>query len=190
MAKRSSRQTTQRIALSGLLIAIMLVLGYLERFIPMPIPQMKLGLSNSVLIFAVYMLDLPTAWLLMLLKVALSGLMFGTFLSTGWFLALAGGVLSMAAMTLLSRIKGFHIVTVSMMGSVMHIIGQIIAIMILAPSPAYLKLLGLLMLTGLGFGALTGICATAVMKQLKHTGFYHAIAPRKAAVSPKNKKDN
>ena len=140
MAKRSTQQSTQRIALCGLLIAIMLVLGYLERFINLP-NGIKLGLSNSVLIFAVYMLDLPTAWLLMIMKVSLNGLMFGTFLSTGWFLALAGGVLSLGAMTVLSRIKGFHIVTVSMMGGVMHNVGQVLMLMVLQPNQVYLKLL-------------------------------------------------
>ena len=67
---RSTRKQTERIALSGLLVALMLVLGYIEHLIPVgaAIPGIKLGLSNGVLIFAVYMLGVPTAFLLMLLK--------------------------------------------------------------------------------------------------------------------------
>ena len=65
-----------RLSLSALLIALMLVLGYVESLVPAGVPGMKLGLSNSVLIFAVYMLGIPSAYILMALKVLLSGLLF------------------------------------------------------------------------------------------------------------------
>ena len=76
MKGMTNRERTQRIALSGLLVALMLVLGYVESLIPVAagIPGIKLGLSNGVLIFAIYMLGIPTAFVLMLLKVVLSGL--------------------------------------------------------------------------------------------------------------------
>ena len=60
----SSREITVRTAYSGLLIATMLVLGYVESLVPAGVPGMKLGLSNSVLIFAVYMLGIPSAYIL------------------------------------------------------------------------------------------------------------------------------
>ena len=73
----SNRDNTLRITLSSMLLAIMLVLGYVESLLPSPgIPGIKLGLSNSILIFAVWMLDIPTAYVLMALKVLLTGLMF------------------------------------------------------------------------------------------------------------------
>ena len=61
------RNAAQRIALCGLLTALMLVLGLVENQIPLnaSIPGIKLGLSNGVLIFAIYMLDIPTAFGLM-----------------------------------------------------------------------------------------------------------------------------
>ena len=89
MKPGSRREITLRTAYSGLLIAVMLVLGYIESLLPAvgAVPGIKLGLSNSVLIFAVYMLNLPTAWALMVLKVLLSGLLFGgasTILAARW----------------------------------------------------------------------------------------------------------
>ena len=76
---RSVREQNQRIALCGLLVSLMLVLGYIESLIPVPtvVPGIKLGLSNGVLLFALYLLDIPTAFVLMVLKVVLSGLLFG-----------------------------------------------------------------------------------------------------------------
>ena len=165
--KKSNQERTQRIALCGLLIAMMLVLGFIESRIPINagIPGIKLGLSNGVLIFAVYMLDIPTAWLLMVLKVTLSGLLFGGFNTIMY--ALAGGVLSMLTMTLLSRIKGMHPVTVSMAGGVMHNVGQVALAMILLHTRQLLYYMAILILVGLACGALTGIVASSVMKHLK-----------------------
>lgn len=165
--KYSNRERAHRIALCGLLIAMMLVLGFVESRIPINagIPGIKLGLSNGVLIFAVYMLDIPTAWLLMVLKVTLSGLLFGGFNTIMY--ALAGGVLSMLTMTLLSRIKGMHPVTVSMAGGVMHNVGQVALAMILLHTRQLLYYMAILILVGLACGALTGIVASSVMKHLK-----------------------
>ncbi|MDO5325555.1 MAG: Gx transporter family protein [Clostridia bacterium] len=165
--KYSNRERTRRIALCGLLIAMMLVLGFVESRIPINvgIPGIKLGLSNGVLIFAVYMLDIPTAWLLMVLKVMLSALLFGGFNTIMY--ALAGGVLSMLAMTLLSKVRGMHPITVSMVGGVMHNVGQVALAMILLHTQQLLYYMAVLILVGLICGALTGIVASSVMKHLK-----------------------
>ena len=66
------------IATFGLLTAIALVLGYIEQFIPITqsIPGVKLGLSNTVLLYALYLANPLSAWLLMVLKVVLSGLLY------------------------------------------------------------------------------------------------------------------
>ena len=166
MKRFSSREMTRRVAVSGLLIAMMLVLGYVESLIPAVsgVPGIKLGLSNGVLIFAIYMLDLPTAWTLMVLKVLLSGLLFGG--GNTILYALAGGTLSMLAMTLLSRVKGMHPVTVSMIGGVMHNVGQVLVAIALLHTQQLYYYMAILMLVGLACGALTGICASSVMKHL------------------------
>jgi len=145
---------------------MMLVIGYVERPLDVGIPGVKIGLSNSVLLFAVYMLDLPTAWMLMLMKVGLSGLLFGN-LSITIFYALAGGTLSMLAMSILSRIKGIHTVTVSMIAGVMHNLGQVLMAMFLFKTDQLLYYMAVLMLVGLACGGGTGVCATLVMKHLK-----------------------
>ena len=73
------RITTKQLPLCSVLLTLMLVLSWVESLFPplLGVPGIKLGLSNGVLIFAVYMLSLPTAWVLMLLKVVLSSLFLG-----------------------------------------------------------------------------------------------------------------
>ena len=66
--KRSAPLSARSIAMFGLLTAIALVLGYIESFIPITqgIPGVKLGLSNTVLLYALYVSGSAAgAWLLM-----------------------------------------------------------------------------------------------------------------------------
>lgn len=163
----SKRFNTKRVALCGLLLAMMLILGWVEKQIPTPHPAIKLGLSNSVLIFAVYMLDLPTAYVLMVFKVFLSNVLFGS-LGVTFAMGFAGGLASLTAMVLISRIKGMLPVTVSIVGGVMHMVGQILMALLIANTPGLLTVLPFLMLSGLVCGAITGVCADRVMKYMKH----------------------
>lgn len=145
-------------ALCGILTAVMLVLGFAESQIPTgAIPGIKLGLSNSVLVCAIYCLGIPTAFMLMVLKVALSGLLFGSPAAMAF--AFAGGLLSMMVMSLLSRVKGVHIIVVSMAGGIMHNVGQVALAMILLDTPKLLYYMAILMVAGMICGALSGICA-------------------------------
>ena len=169
---------SNRVTLSGMLLAVMLVLGYVESLLPSPgIPGIKLGLSNSILIFAVYMLDVPTAYILMALKVLLSGLMFGG-VSTMIY-AFSGGLMSLTGMVLLRQIRGIHPIAVSMAGGLLHNVGQVLMAMLILHTPRQmLAYLGILMLVGLACGALTGVAASAVMRHLRAVSWR---APRSAS---------
>lgn len=162
----NKRFTTKRIAICGLLLTLMLILGWVEKQIPSP-PGVKLGLSNSILIFAVYMLDIPTAYVLMVFKVLLSNVLFGN-LGTTFFLGFGGGLLSLTAMVLISRIKGMHPVTVSVIGGVSHNVGQILTALVVTNTPGMLTVLPWLMIAGAVFGLVTGVCADRVLKYMKH----------------------
>lgn len=169
MHKIDLRKPAVRTALCGLLLALMLVLGFIESLLPSgTIPGIKLGLSNGVLIFAVYLLGIPTAIILMVLKVLLSGFLFGGV--SAMLYAFAGGALSMLVMCLLSRVKGVHVVTVSMAGGTAHNIGQVGMAMLILQTNQLLYYMAVLMVVGLVCGALTGICANAVLRQLNAIG--------------------
>lgn len=96
--KRHSRT----VALYGLLVALMLVLGLMDKAIPITwflsgaIPGVKLGLANTVLLYALYLMNWKSAALLMVVKAVLSGFIYGSV--TAVFISLSGGVLSLIAM--------------------------------------------------------------------------------------------
>lgn len=167
MSQRGQRDSVQRLTLSGILLGIMLVLGFVEHSLPAPgLPGMKLGLSNGVLIFAVSMLDLPTAWCLMAMKVILSGFLFSGL--SAMMYAFAGGVLSMAVMSVLSRIPKLPVTAVSAAGGVAHNVGQVLMAMWIARLPSQMLLyMALLVAAGAACGVLTGVTATMVIKNLR-----------------------
>lgn len=160
-------RASSRVALCALLLALLLILGLVESLLPSgAVPGIKLGLSNSVLLFAVYLLDIPTAYLLMALKVLLSGLLFGGV--NAMIYAFAGGLVSLTAMVLISRIRGLSPVIVSMCGGLFHNVGQVGIAMLIVSTAPLVTYLAVLMPVGLACGALTGIAAKMAMGHLRH----------------------
>ncbi|MBR2824528.1 MAG: Gx transporter family protein [Clostridia bacterium] len=100
-------ESAKRVARFGLLTALTLVLGLIDRAIPLSallggaIPGIRLGLANTVLLYAVYLMDWKRCVLLMLTKVLLSGFLFGSL--TAILYSLAGGVLSLLVMLSVRR---------------------------------------------------------------------------------------
>ena len=164
--RNKRRFTVETIAQCGLLTAVMLVLGFIESLIPIAagVPGIKLGLSNGVLLFALYMLGAPIAFVLMVLKVVLSGLLFGGV--SAMMYALAGGILSMIGMIVLKRLN-FSIITVSMVGAVLHNLGQVLLAAVVLQTSRLLYYMAVLLLVGLACGAVTGIAARATIQHMK-----------------------
>ncbi|HWR23566.1 MAG TPA: Gx transporter family protein [Feifaniaceae bacterium] len=151
----------------GMLTAVALVLGWVERFIPIAAaaPGIKLGLANTVLLYAIYLMDVKGAVLLMVMKVLLSGFLFSGL--SGMLYSFAGGVLSLVVMLLLRRVKGFSIIGVSIAGGVSHNIGQILAACLVVQSRAMLGYLPVLLLAGTVTGLLTGVAAKSAIRGIE-----------------------
>jgi len=157
----------QQISLCGLLTALMLLLGYLESQVPLvpAMPGIKLGLSNTVLLYAVFLLPTPFTFVLMGVKVILSAFLFGN--PFAMLFSLAGGILSSAGMLAARRFGRFGVVGVSVAGGVLHNAGQMIVALWLVGNFHILYYCAVLLLTGIGTGILTGIVAGMVMRALR-----------------------
>ena len=157
----------QQVALSGLLTSLMLVFGFIERQfpLPVPVPGIKLGLANSVLLYTLYMLGIRQTIVLMLLKSLMSWLIYMNL--SAMLYSFAGGVLSLTAMILVSRVKGVSPIGVSALGAVFFNIGQILmAAWVLGTPQLIVTYLPVLMVSGVLTGILTGVIAKLVMKHL------------------------
>ena len=115
----------KRIARYALLVSLAMVLSWLESLIVFPglLPGMKVGLTNLVVVFALYRMSPRDAAAVSLARVALVSLTFGNAYSFAY--SLAGAALSMAGMTGVKRTGWFSILGVSISGGVCHNLGQL-----------------------------------------------------------------
>lgn len=153
--------SAKRIALYGLLASMMLVLGFVERqFVLAPgIPGIRLGLSNTVLLYALCLMGAKDAWLLMLLKVLLGGFLLSGV--SGMMYSLSGGFFSMLAMQLVIFVGGMGMIGISVSGATMHMLGQILMSRIQLGTWAALAQSPVLLVAAVVTGVLTGIAAHA-----------------------------
>lgn len=93
-----SRWTAARTAYLGMFIAVAMVLSYLESFIPVNIavPGVKLGLANLAAIVVMYRMSSGDAWLVSMVRIFLSSLLFGNMAVMMY--SIAGAVFSLTVM--------------------------------------------------------------------------------------------
>ena len=93
---------TLKVARFGLLTALTLILSWLDRLVaPDMLFGIKLGLANTVLLFAIYTMTWEDCVLLMLVKVGLSGFLFSS--PTVMLYSFAGSSLSLLIMLLIRK---------------------------------------------------------------------------------------
>lgn len=97
-------KTKKLVTLSGLL-AIAVVLGIVESFIPLGIPGVKLGLVNIVTLMVFYIYSPKEAFLILILRIFLVGLLYSGLFSQAFLLSLSGGIFAFLLMWILYIIK-------------------------------------------------------------------------------------
>ena len=158
----------KRVAFLGLTIALAMIMSYIETLFPLnfAVPGIKMGLANIVIIFVLYRMSFGDACIVSLVRVFLVSLLFGNVMALAY--SLAGASLSLLVMYLLKKSDKFSVIGVSITGAVMHNVGQIVMAMIILHTSQLAYYMAVLMLSGILFGALTGVSATLVMKHMKH----------------------
>ena len=156
----------QKIALLGVLLAATIVIAILESFIPsIMIPGIKLGFANIVILVTLYELGILEAVFINLVRVLIVSLVRGTFLSMGFFMSLTGAFMSLGIMILFYLvIKKFSIIGVSVIGSLFHVIGQILIAMIYMGTVYVVYYLPIIALSAVITGVLVGFIARSIIK--------------------------
>lgn len=148
-----------KIAVCAMLAVVSLLFSYIEAVLPFqsPVPGIKLGLANLVVLVALYRLDERQAFAVSLLRVLLAGILFTGAYSVLY--SLAGSILSFFSMALLKRSRLFSMIGVSMSGGVMHNLGQLLVAAVMVSNAALLYYLPVLTLSGMVCGIIVGIGA-------------------------------
>lgn len=157
----------KRIARYALLVSLAMVLSWLESLIVFPglLPGMKVGLTNLVVVFALYRASLRDAAAVSLVRVALVSLTFGNAYSFAY--SLAGAVLSLAVMAGLKKLNSFSILGVSIAGGVCHNLGQLAVAMAVLGTARLGWYLPWLLAGGVLAGAAVGTAAGLTADRIK-----------------------
>ena len=157
-----------KVAYFGVFTALALIFSYVETLIPINfgIPGAKLGLANLVIVTVLYKARWQDAFLLSVIRIVLAGFIFGNLFAILY--SLAGGLLSLAAMTMIKQRGSFSVIGVSMAGGVTHNIGQLIVAMLVVETYQVGYYLPVLMSSGLVTGALIGLVCKEVIRRLKN----------------------
>jgi len=159
---------TKRLALSAILVTLAMIFSYIEALfpLPVPIPGVKLGLANLVIIIAIYRLGFKYAFTINCVRIFVAGLLFtGLF---GMMYSFAGGILSIIVMYLLYRTGWFSMVGISMAGGVAHNLGQLITACIIMSNIRLMSYFAVLLFSGMISGILIGIVAHIIYQKLPH----------------------
>ena len=156
----------KRTAFCGLMLALALIASYVESLIPVPIPipGIKLGVANSIVLILLYMTDIKTSWMVSLSRVVLMGFLFGSMSSILY--SLSGAVLSLLIMIWVKKRNCFTMTGVSVTGGVSHNIGQLIMAFLVLESDAVWYYLPVLMVSGVITGSVIGILGKEIFKRM------------------------
>ena len=151
----------------ALLTALAMVLSWVESLVPLSVtvPGVKLGLTNLVVLFALYRMGTRAAWCLSLVRVLLVSFTFGNAFSL-WY-SLAGAILSLLVMMALKATGKFSVTGVSVAGAVCHNLGQILVAMAVLRSTAVAFYYPALVLSGTIAGVCIGLAGGVLVRRIR-----------------------
>ena len=151
---------TKRIVTLSIFLSISIVLSIVESFLPViPVYGAKLGLANVMTLVVLYLYGEKDAFVIVILRVILVGFLRGSLGSPGFFLSLGGGLSAYLMMLLFFKLKVFNIISVSVMGSLGHSVGQIVIAIIMLSTNQLIYWFPILFLIAIPTGIFTGSVA-------------------------------
>ena len=148
----------------SMLLSIGIVLSIIESFIPIfngMIPGLKIGLSNIIVLYVLYRYSIKDTFYVVILKVLLVGILRTGLFSINFYFSIVGGILSVILMSIFKKTK-LSIIGVSIIGSIFHLIGQIIVAIILLNSFNLIYYLPYLII----FGSISGFIIGIITKDI------------------------
>lgn len=163
MKKKSS---AQKVALYGVLIALAMVLSYVEMLIPLPvgIPGVKPGLANLVVFLALYTMTAREAFLISMVRILLVSITFGN--GSAFLYSMAGGILSFLAMWIFQKKDFLLPAGVSIAGGIAHNVGQLLMAAVILENGAVFTYFPVLLAAGCITGGIIGFLGEQIRKRI------------------------
>ncbi len=153
------------VARVGVLAALAIILSYFERLIPapVPVPGIKLGLANIVVVIALYTLGPKIAFNISIVRVVVVAFLFGGGIQVLMY-SLTSAIVSFIVMFLFKKTKLFSVVGVSIIGSFAHVTTQLLVyVFFIVKTIGLLSYLPVLTVSAVVSGFLIGYIAYKVI---------------------------
>lgn len=150
----------------AMLAAVAIGLSLAEAVIPSPLPGVKPGLANIVVLLVLLQHGLRTAIWVSALRVLAGSLLLGSFLTPGFWLSIAGASTSLVVLSLARFLPAriFGPISLSVLAAFGHIGGQLaLAWLWLLPSASIGYLLPVFSAAALIFGAVNGVIVARLL---------------------------
>ncbi|MFA7561222.1 MAG: Gx transporter family protein [Candidatus Izemoplasmatales bacterium] len=161
----------RKLVFIAIMISISVVLSIVESAISSLIfivPGVKLGLANVITLIILLSLGEREAFLVVFTRIIIVALTYsGPFTPTFW-ISLSGGMLAIISMILIKKTK-LSIYSISVFGSLMHMVGQIGAAIIVSNTATLIYLLPYMIALSVPTGIITAYLANKVLNNFQET---------------------
>lgn len=156
---------TKKIINFSMLLAISVVLGIIDSFLPILFVGFKLGLANIIVLYVLYKYGFKSAIFISILRVLLVSMLRTGLFSISFYFSITGAILSIIMMSLFKLTK-LSVIGVSVIGSISHIIGQVIIASIILNTSSVFTLLPLLIIFSCITGIIIGIISMEIINKV------------------------
>lgn len=157
----------KKVILISLFVSVALIVSLLEYYIPIPIPNVRLGLSNIIIINSILLFGFKETFFISFLKAILLVIILGNPIS--FIYNFSAGFTSIVIMYILNRFcsKYLSLIGISVLGSVSHVMVQILVSMVLLNTRTLINFIPFLGIIGVFTGILVGIISNYMYKILR-----------------------
>ncbi|MEA1972313.1 MAG: Gx transporter family protein [Candidatus Cloacimonadota bacterium] len=149
--------------------ALAITIFVIENLIPKPIPFLKLGLSNAVILVLIFHKKKIMAIGVTIVKVIVGGFFSGSLFSPAFVMSVGGSIVAITIMIIFySTSLNFGIVGISILGAISHNLTQIVVVRyVLIQNSEIFYLTPMMIILGLVTGIVTGLVAQKFISERK-----------------------
>ncbi|PKK99914.1 MAG: heptaprenyl diphosphate synthase [Tenericutes bacterium HGW-Tenericutes-1] len=150
----------KKIIFLAIMISISIVLSIVESMISVTvfiIPGVKLGLANIITLVILYIYGGKEAFVVSILRIFIVSLIYSGLFTPTSLMSLSGGIVAYLAMIGVKQLPKLSIVSVSVTGALMHMVGQIAMAIVVLDTPTLIYYLPYMILISIPTGILTGL---------------------------------
>jgi len=155
----------------AIMISMSIVLSIVESMISTTlfiIPGVKIGLANIITLIVLYIYGEKEAFIVVVIRILLVAIISPVSTLLSFSLSISGGLFAIITMILVKKIKSLSIMSTSVMGSLMHMVGQILMAMFVLETPTLIYYLPYMMILSVPTGIFTGIIGKKLVYIFEH----------------------